>query len=78
MISVKNPTKAEYGKVQITSVFDNAALQVLSLQVYVSGRAMRRMGIVQRPISMKYGAMEEVLEIKIIPKVPLRDSSQRY
>ena len=32
MISVKNPTKAEYGKVQITSVFDNAALQVLSLQ----------------------------------------------
>jgi hypothetical protein len=70
MISVKNPTKAEYGKVQITSVFDNAALQVLSLQVYV--------GIVQRLISTKYRAMEEVPEIKIMPRVPLRDSSQRY
>ena len=39
---------------------------------------MRRMGIVQRLISTKYGAMEEVPEIKIMPKIPLRDSSQRH
>lgn len=63
---------------QIIAVFDNAALQVLSLRAYVDGQAMRRMGIVQRLISTKCGAMEEVSEIKITPKVPLRDSSQRY
>lgn len=76
-IGVKNLIKAEYGKVRVISVFVMLRFR-LSLLAYVGGQAMCRMGIVQRLISTKCGEMEEVLKIKMMPKVPLRDSSQRH